>query len=173
MARPKSSVIGFVDLGLSGFNARKINQIDKSVGSLSASLYNSNLRIESELESIRKAQIAGLYGIAELHSTLEKLDQTQDAILKELKRQDREKDDLGDLKIFLIQIEDELERILSLSEKHLEYSTMLAEDLKKSLIINQINIDRFKRLDKDDIKWAKSVIENVSETASKLKDRLV
>lgn len=173
MTRPKSSVIGFVDLGLSGLNARKINQIDKSVGSLSASLYNSNLRIESELESIRKAQMAGLYGIAELHSKLEKLDQTQNAILEELKRQDREKDDLGYLKIFLIQIEEELERIISLSENHLEYSTMVAEDLKKSLIINQINIDRFKRLDKDDIKWAKSVIENVSETASKLKDRLV
>lgn len=172
MARPKSSVIGFVDLGLSGLNARKINQIDKSVGSLSTSLYNSNLKIESELESIRKAQIAGLYGIAELHSTLEKLDQTQNEILKELKRQDREKDDLGDLKIFLIQIEEELERIQSLSENHLEYSTMLAQDLKKSLTINQININRFKRLDKDDIKWAKSVIENVSQIASELMDRL-
>ena len=173
MSRPKSSVIGFVDLGLSGLNARKINQIDKSVGSLSTSLYNSNLKIESELESIRKAQIAGLYGIAELHSTLEKLDQTQNEILKELKRQDREKDDLGDLKIFLIQIEEELERIQSLSENHLEYSVMLAEDLKRSLIVNEININRFKRLDKDDIKWAKSVIENVSETASTLMDRLV
>ena len=39
-------------------------------------------------------------------------------------------------------------------------------------LINQININRFKRLDKDDIKWAKSVIENVSEIASELMDRL-
>ena len=101
MVRPKSSVIGFVDLGISALNAKKINQIDKSVGSLSANLYSSNLRIESDLEDIRKAQIASLYGIAELHSSLQKFDLTQNEILQELKRQDKEKDELGDLKIFM------------------------------------------------------------------------
>tara|TARA_B100000925_G_C21903869_1_gene428376 strand:- start:133 stop:654 length:522 start_codon:yes stop_codon:yes gene_type:complete len=173
MARPKSSVIGFVDLGISALNTKKISKIDKSIGALSASLYSSNLRIESNLEDIRKAQIASLYGMAELHSSLQKLDLTQNEILQELKRQDKEEDVLGNLKIFLIQIEDELERILLMSESHLEYSVMLAEDLKKSLSDNDINIGRFKRLSRDDIKWAKSVIENVSETASNLYNRLV
>jgi hypothetical protein len=90
-----------------------------------------------------------------------------------LKRQDKEEDVSGNLKIFLIQVEDELERILLMSESHLEYSVMLAEDLKKSLFDNDINVSRFKRLSRDDIKWAKSVIENVSETASNLYNRLV
>jgi hypothetical protein len=125
------------------------------------------------LEDIRKAQIASLYGMAELHSSLQKLDLTQNEILQELKRQDKEEDVLGNLKIFLIQVEDELERILLMSESHLEYSVMLAEDLKKSLFDNDINVSRFKRLSRDDIKWAKSVIENVSETASNLYNRLV
>ena len=155
MARPKSSVIGFVDLGISGLNARKINKIDKSVGSLSTSLYNSNLRIESELESIRRAQIAGLYGIAELHSTLENLDQTQNEILKELKRQD-EKDDLGDLRC-----SSKLKRnskIISLSEDYLEYSVMLAEDLKSSLIVNELILT-------DSKDWIKTILSGLSRSS--------
>lgn len=172
MARQKSSVIGFVDLGISALNTKKINKINKSVGSLSASLYSSNLRIESDLEEIRKAQIASLYGIAELHSSLQKLDLTQNEILQELKRQDKKKDELGDLRIFLHKVERELEQILLMSESHLEYSVMLAEDLKKSLSDNDINISRFKRGSIDEIKWASSVIENVTKTASNLYNRL-
>ena len=164
MGRPKSSVIGFVDLGISALNAKKINQIDKSVGSLSANVYSSNLNIESDLENIRKAQIASLYGIAELHSSLQKFNVTQNEILHELKRQDMEKDELGDLKIYLFKVEDELKRILLISENHLEYSVMLAEDLKKSLSDNNIHIRRFKRGTVDEIQWAKSVIENVTKT---------
>ena len=172
MTRPKSSVIGFVDLGISGLNAKKINKIDKSLGLLSTEIYNSNMRIESNLEDIKKAQVAGLYGIVELHSSLEKLDQTQNEILNELKRQDKMEDELGNLKIFLTNVEFELERILSISEKHLEYATMLAHDLQNSLVENNITVNRFKRLDFDGIKYAKEVIESVSRTASSLMQRL-
>ena len=165
-------MIGFVDLGISGLNAQKINKIDKSLGVLSSEIYNSNMRIETNLEEIRKAQIAGLYGMLELHSSLEKLDQTQNEILKELKRQDREEDELGNLKFFLINVESELERILSISEEHPEYATMLAHDLQNSLLDNNITLNRFKRLDFDGMKFAKRVIESVSETANSLLERL-
>ena len=118
-----------------------------------------------------EAQIASLYGIAELHSSLQKFDLTQNEILQELKRQDKEKDELGDLKIFMFKVEDELERILLMSENHLEYSVMLAEDLE-----NRYRPIKFTSDDSrgtiDEIQWAKSVIENVTKTASNLYDRL-
>lgn len=172
MARPKSSVIGFIDLGITGLNSRKIKKVSESIKGLSTEMYNSNRRIESSLEEIRKAQIAGLYGLVGLHSSLQKLDQTQSEILQEMKRQDRMEDELGNLKIFLIQVEEELERITSISSDYLEYAAMLAQDLEKSLLANEITISRFKRLDKDDIKWAKVVIQNVSTTARDLMNRL-
>tara|TARA_B110000008_G_scaffold206586_1_gene205202 strand:+ start:339 stop:860 length:522 start_codon:yes stop_codon:yes gene_type:complete len=172
MVRPKSSVIGFVDLGISGLNTIKVSKMNNSIEGLSSEIYNSNLRIESSLEDIRKAQIAGLCGLVKLHSSFKKLDQTQNEILQEIKRQDRIEDELGNLKIFLIQVEEELERIISISVNHLEYATMLAQDLERSLLANKITVSRFKRLDKDDIKWAKIVIENVSLTVIDLIKRL-
>ena len=172
MARPRSSVIGFLDLGMTGLNSININKVSKSIKGLSSEIYNSNLRIESSLVDIREAQIAGLYGLVELHSSLQKLDQTQNEILNEMKRQDHMEDELGNLKIFLIQVEEELERIISISSDYLEYAAMLAQDLEKSLLANEITISRFKRLDKDDIKWAKVVIQNVSTTARDLMNRL-
>ena len=87
-----------------------------------------------------------------------------DAILETLKKQEMEREILDDLKIFLITIEGELEKIETISKTHPEYAALLSEDLFNLLETNNVDYTRFKRMRPDDIKWAKSVIDKVGKT---------
>ncbi len=66
-------------------------------------------------------------------------------LLDEIKRKDRAKDALGDLKILLIALEDELEKIDYLAESHLEFAALYAEDLDEFLKSNNIDYTLFKK----------------------------
>ena len=172
MSRPKSSVIGFVDLGLTAKNAFGIKKLDTAISDISKYLIGSNLAVQRELEMIKNAQITSVLGMIEVNNRLELIENQMSDVVAEMKRQESAKDFLGDLKILLIGLEDELEKIDSLAETHLEFAALYAEDLDEFLKSNNIDYTLFKRMDQTGIKWAKSVIQQVGDKRKELQNRL-
>ena len=99
----------------------------------------------------------------EVNNRLELIENHMSDMVTEMMRQENAKEFLGDLKILLIGLEDELEKIDSLAETHLEFAALYAEDLDEFLKSNNIDYTLFKRMDQTGIKWAKSVIQQVGD----------
>jgi uncharacterized membrane protein (DUF485 family) len=165
MARPKSSMVGFVDLAMTTFHAGKLSSVNKNLVNLTADSNEATQSIKRELQSIKQAQIATVAGLVHVNERLKDIEATSNATLNELKRQDMEKEILGDLKLFLIDVEEAISEIQLISTKFPEYAALLAQDLSDLLNSPEIHIGKFKRMDQDGIKWAKSVIQQVSELA--------
>jgi hypothetical protein len=172
MDRPKSSVIGLVDLGLTARNTVGLNRLTSNVSELSAELLHSNSAIQSQLDIIKNTQLATVAGMFEINDRLAVIERQNEDVLEELKRQEWEKDHLGDLKILLVALEDELEKIDLMAETHLEFAVLYAEDLDVYLKSNNIDYTKFKRMDQTGIKWAKSVIQAVENKRQEMSRRL-
>ena len=168
MARPKSSIVGFVDLGVSATNAVGLKSMKRRLGDISSELSNETKQINKELTSLRNAQLATVTGMIEIHNRLETIEQQSSEVLKEMKRQDAEAEILGNLKILLIAFEDEMRKIEELAEEYPAYAAMLAEDLSNYLHNNSIDYTKFKRMDFDGIQKAKQVIEQIHEFKQKM-----
>jgi len=168
MARPKSSFVGFVDLGVSAANAVGLKSMNRRLGDISTELSIENKQINRELTSLRNAQLATVAGMIEIHNRLETIDRQSSGILKEMKRQDAEAEILGNLKILLIAFEDEMKKIETLAEDHPAYAAMHAEDLSNYLLNNGVDYTKFKRMDFDGIQKAKLVIEQIHEFKDKM-----
>lgn len=156
-------MVGFVDLAMATLHAGKLSSVDKNLVNLTADSNEATQSIKRELQSIKRAQIATVAGLVQVNERLKGIETTSNATLNELKRQDMEKEILGDLKLFLIDVEEAISQIRLISTKFPEYAALLAEDLSVLLSSHEIHLGKFKRMDQDGIKWAKSVIQQVSE----------
>ena len=170
MTRPNSSVVGFIDLAMTTRNAGKIISVNKSLTSLSGDFNTATQSIIREIHSIKQAQLATIAGLVHVNDKLKHLHAVSNATLAELKRQDAEAENLGDLKLFLIDVEDAVEEIKSMSKNFPEYAALLAEDLCNLLDFHGVHHGQFKRMDQDGIRWAKSVIQQVKELEWNLKE---
>jgi chromosome segregation ATPase len=74
MARPKSSIVGFVDLGISATNAVGLKSMKRRLGDISTELSNETNQINKELASLRNAQLATVAGMIEIHNRLETIE---------------------------------------------------------------------------------------------------
>ncbi len=54
MSRPKSSIVGFVDLGLTVKNTFTLEKMNTDISDFSAEIMHSNLEIERQLENNQK-----------------------------------------------------------------------------------------------------------------------
>ena len=71
----------------------------------------------------------------------------------------------------MINLEEEVESINQISENYPEYALLLTEELVLLLQNEGVQIEHFKRMPSTaDIKWAKSVLDSVSKTYSRLKE---
>ena len=80
---------------------------------------------------------------------------------------------LGTLKLFLIHVEEEIDKIKSMSTEFPVYSAYMAEELREMFRSKNVSIEHFKRMPSTtDIKWAKSVIDSVESLFDELYNNL-
>ena len=159
--RPKSSLIGLGDFALSMHNVRKTSQINSKIDSMSNELIARSDATLSALQTIGELQVATMSGLITIHDELDELSQSSWKILERLNESERREEILGDLKLFLIHVEEEVTKIRGLFSKYPEYSTLMAENLNKLIIEKNVSLNQFKRMPTNDIKWAKNVIDSV------------
>ena len=174
MARPKSSFAGLGTFAVTAINNRKLTKMKNDFERINQQ-NNDNMEIVSQhLKTIRDLHIATLAGICDLNIQLTELSRSSWEILDFLKDIDRREEILGDLKLFLINVEDEVEKIHSLSKEYPEYALLLAENLNMLMENKGVKLDHFKRMPStSDIKWAKSVLESVETTLVQVKKQVM
>ena len=181
MSRPKSPYVGIGTFALAAVNTRKLSKMRSEferINSDQASnleVVGSNLKsLGGQLNDIRDLHVASLSGVFALSGQLQELSKSSWEILEFLKYEDRREDILGNLKLFLINTEEELEKINNLTEEYPEYALLLASNLHELLEHEGVEIEHFKRMPSTaDIKWAKSVLDSVERTFAQLKDKVL
>lgn len=174
MSRPKSSYAGLGTFVMSAVNSRKLTSMKNEFERIN-NQHQSNLEIVSnQLKSIRDLHIASLAGISLVSEQLSELSRQSWKVLEFLERIEKREEVLGDLKLFLISVEEEVEKITKLEPDYPEYALLLAENLSLLLSAENVEIAHFKRMPSTaDIKWAKSVLNSVDETLARLRQSVL
>ena len=177
--RPKTSYGGIGALGFSGYNSVKLRSINSEMGRIRAMQretsedirYATNLTLNA-IKSVADLQIATVSGLVELDNKLDTLSSIAWDVKGYLERKEKEENFVGDLKMIVLGIEDELEKILEYSKKWPEYAIVQIEDLQTIIKDHDVRVEHFSKLSVADIKWAKQVIESVDYAHFELNNRL-
>ena len=179
MARPKSSTGGLADLFLTIYNSRKISNLTKQNSQIGVSIDSQFGHLDSKMDLIfqsfnhtTEAMIQSnmvmaqgtITGLVTLTSEVQRLSEQTWDVLAALNEMDRKEEVLGTLRLFLIEIEEEIDRINLLSESFPEFSFAILDEVHNLFVENDVSIEKFKRMSSvDDIKWAKNVIRNFEQ----------
>lgn len=174
MSRPKSPYVGLGTFALAAINTRKLSKMRNEFERIDSNQVNSLRYVGEQLQSVRDLHVASLAGFSSLSIQLTELSKSSWEILEFLQYKDRREDILGNLKLFLINTEEELTRINKLAEDYPEYALLLASNLHTLLDEKGVRIEHFKRMPStNDIKWAKSVLDSVDNTFAELKIKVL
>jgi len=161
MARPKESTFGLIT---GGYNTLKIRKLGSEFDSISKKIERNSSLTLSAIQTVTDLQIATLSGLHNINLELDNLSKSSWKILDELRREDLRQEVLGTLKVFLINVEEQINFIKQTYENYPVWGTYMAEELKKMFNSKGVTIEHFKRMPSTkDIKWAKSVIDEVQE----------
>jgi len=172
MARPKSSIVGLGDAGLSLYSANKLRKMNSEFDSIRRNQEYGTKMTLSAIGGLADLQMATMHGISELSSQLLDLSKISWSIANYFERKEAKDDFLGDLKMVLINFEEELNSIDELSENYLEYATLQVESLQSLVTIHDVRIGHFKTLPPNDIKWAKGILDRIEETHARFIKKL-
>ena len=172
MARPKASVLDFIDTGLDLYSANKLRDLGNEFDSIRRNQELGTTAILSTISGLAELQAATMIGMKGLSDQLTKLSEISWSIANYFERKEAKEDFIGDLKLVLIKFEDELDSIDKISEEYTEYAALQVESLQLLVEKNNVRIEHFKTLPPNDIKWAKRILERIEMTDSLLKNKL-
>ena len=113
MARPRSSLVGLGDAGLSVYSANKLRKLNSEFDSIRRNHAKGTIMTLSAIDNISDLQMATMSGIRRLQGDIGDLAKISSNIADHLERKERMEEKLGDLKLILINIEEELEKIVN------------------------------------------------------------
>ena len=164
MARPRSSIVGLGDGVLSLYSANKLRKMGTEFDSIRRHQELGTGMTLSAIGGVADLQVATMRGISELSSQLLELSKISWSIANYFERKEAKDDFLGDLKMVLINFEEELDSIDKLSENYLEYATLQVESLQSLVAEHDVRIEHFKTMPPNDIKWAKGILDRIEVT---------
>ena len=177
MSRPKESVFGLISGTANLYNTNKIRKLGSEFNSVTNSINNSiaqaSIQTLTAIGNLEELQIASMAGIYQIGIELNDLSKASWEIVNALDREDKRQETLGTLKLFLIHVEEEIDKIKSMSIEFPVYSAYMAEELREMFRSKNVSIEHFKRMPSTtDIKWAKSVIDSVESLFDELYNNL-
>ena len=196
MSRPKESLFGLVT-GLASLytanKARKLSHVPsetKVQNNIYHVLYNDMSGIEDQmrilsseiksntihqnnlLSTIQTSSYFTIQGLVNIFHSVENLSQQQWEVLNFMNEMDRKEEVLGTLRMFLFNVEKELEKIEILFKTFPEFSFLMMQDLEHLFLSKKISQDKFKRMPIEEFRWANSVMENVTQQSNLLARRI-
>lgn len=179
MGRPKSSTAGLADLFLTVYNSRKLSKYNKQIKLQDETLELQAARLDSKMDLIYQSVNMGnqiamqstmlmaqgtITGLLTLTAEVEKLSEQTWNVLSVMNEIDQKEEILGTLRLFLIEIEEEIERLNILKIDFPEFTAAILDEINLLFIENNVSIDKFKRMNSvEDIKWAKQVIREFEQ----------
>lgn len=161
MGRPKSSVVGLLDLAAQGYSITQSRKTQSAVEATS----NELRTLKSSVDTSIQLQLAALSGLSMLHHEMVLVNSNLDSLLELLSRRDAIVERLADLKIGLIEIEQELDELEKMFLEFPAFATLKAEALKETVEGLGLTIRDFKYMESpEDIKWADAVLKRAINT---------
>lgn len=165
--RPRSSIIGIADLGLTAYNSKNIHAIKSDIQTFNErfELQVHETRLASNaIDELQRSTSTGLAAITRgLHSLENQMYNLEDRLEELLERGDN----TGDLRLLIVLIEEEISRIRHLHTTYPEYAAYMARKVSEKS--SELSITSLKYMSVNEIKWSKKVIED----SLKLRDELV
>ena len=161
MGRPKESKYGLITGAGALYSAAKVRKLGKDLDNYKVSIQNGLNANFNAIKSVAELQIATISGIYQLGQTLEVISKSQWELVKFFEDRHQEEQRLGDLKLLLREIRNEVKKITKLSTEHPVYATYLAEELKNTFDAMDVRIEHFKMLPVQEIDWAEEIIDSV------------
>ena len=172
MSRPKTSVLGIGDFFLSVYNARKVRKNSTDLETYSSNFakidQKMNLLFESQAQTSQMiihntvATMEAVNGLMLIKSEIDSISERTWDLLNFMSEMDRKEEILGTLRLFLIEVEEEIERIVGSREHYPEFTAAILDELSELFIENDVTLDKFKRMQTvEDIKWAKKVMRDL------------
>lgn len=172
MGRPKESNFGLISGTAALYSANKVRKLGKEFEGLTSSIQsgiNANL---DAIQTVADLQVATMSGVYQLNLELQRVSESQWALVKFFEDRHQEQQRLGDLKLLLRNIKKEVDKIRNLSIDYLEYATFMAEQLKVTFDALDVRIEHFKMLSVQEIDWAEEIIDSVDHLYSSLYSKL-
>ena len=167
----KESTYGLITGAGALYSAAKVRKLGKDLSNFRSSVQNGLNANFNAIRSVAELQVATMSGLANLSLQINQLQESVWDVNKHFLNIENREEILGDLKLFLINLEEEVESINQISENYPEYALLLSEELVLLLENEGVEIEHFKRMPSTaDIKWAKSVLDSVTKTYSRLKE---
>ncbi|MGB0265645.1 MAG: hypothetical protein ACPGAN_05110 [Candidatus Poseidoniaceae archaeon] len=186
--RPKSSLVGLSDLGLSGYNTLKIRGLTTGLGNLGTGmdLLDSNVsqlsqRFNSEFEKQRSHRIEqslaideirreNMAGILEIQRGLSGIDSRLSGIEDRIEKIDHRNEQAALLRLLVKNTEDQVKKIKQISGEFLEFAALMSENLV--VLADKEEIQIYTYLSGEDLRWAREVLQSVKEVDSSLQKLL-
>jgi len=178
--RPRTSIVGGIDAGLTLYNTTKLRSMNSDMKGLIQA--QNKIRLEQEntqraiidstnivlggIKNVAELQVATMNGLVELDNKLDILSSIAWDLKGYLERKEEKQRWLGNLKLIVIRIEEELEKIQAYSENYKEYAIVQIENLRALINNHDVKVEHFADLRVDEIKWVKGVLESVERTHS-------
>jgi len=161
--RPKASLVGFGDLALSAYNTAKIRGVDAEISRLSSGLDSSfklqRAEVREKTNQIESFQFHAMNGLRVVHNEIGSLKSGLAEVNETLQRIENRDEITANLRLKILKIEEEIEKIRGYSENYPEYATLMAENL--SSITSDLDISSFKHMNGDDLRWARDVLNSI------------
>lgn len=197
--RPKASLVGIGDLGLSVLNTFKIRSLTSDIGNLGSGVdaLDTNIRqlskvFNSEIEehrthiyeqnrSIEEYKNEALSNQATIFKELvrfesqmsnleNRIDSRFSGIENKIDRIRSRDEQPGFFRLLIKNTEDELQKIEQISGDFLEFAALMAENLV--VLANREEVQIYKYLSGEDLRWARDVFQSVQDLDNKLQKLL-
>lgn len=161
MSRPKESKYGLITGAATLYSANKVRKMGNELSSLRSSIAEGTELTLSAIGTIGELQVATMAGLIKINEDVSELSQAQWELVSFFEDEKREREILGDLKLFLRSVGKELTNIKKISETHPIYACYLAEKLREIFLEKDVRLEHFKLLSVSEIEWADEIITEV------------
>ena len=180
--RPKESLSGIVGVLGGLYSANKLAKIQNNFSKYSsdlAGLETSIDRMSNEItgtiskqtelqaygfQSIIELQAGTIFGISKVNNSIESLEMELSKVTNLLERQERREENVGDLKLIIMEIEEAMDHIDTLKEEYTPWAGFETKVLLDLVEQKEITISDFKRLPPTEIKYVKNILNRIQDT---------
>mgnify|MGYP001067828173 CR=1 FL=1 len=170
MARPKSSVVGLVNVGVDLYAANKIRQMGAEFDRLESAVFAGTSMTLSAIGTVAELQVASMYKIQECDRKLDTLTKISWDIASYFDRKEQQEAYIADMRYAVHTMIRALDQIDSFTEDYPEYALYQTDRLIEIIEERDVRVEHFAKPPQipEDMRLAQKMLDRVENTRMSL-----
>lgn len=168
MARPKSSAIGLVDVGVDLYTANKIRKMGAEFDRLEATSIAGTAMTLSAIGNVAELQVASMHMIRECDTKLQTLTKISWDIASYFDRKEQQEAFIAAMRYSVHTMNRALNQIDSFTEKNPEYALYQTDRLIEMITERDVRVEHFAVVSQEEMRLAQEMLDRVENTRMKL-----